>query len=87
MKRTTLLIAALAIAVIATATPAFAMRDPGAGGMALYNYGPQPPRIGQAGLNNQYADGMNLYQYVKSSPVSGLDPSGLRTKDWVWCGW
>lgn len=78
MKRTTLLIAALTLAVIATATAAFAMRDPGAGGMAMYNYGPQPPRIGQAGLNNQYADGMNLYQYVRSNPLAYLDPQGTR---------
>ena len=126
MKRTTLLIAALAIAVIATATPASAMRDPGAGampgndmglyqygppaagrasvpgympggptrtGMALYTYGSKrpaaplpmsarrgivtPPRIGQTGLNNQYADGMNLYQYVGSNPAVYVDPSGL----------
>jgi hypothetical protein len=81
MKRTTLLTAALAIAVVATATPAFAMRDPGAGsGMAMYNYGPQPPRIGQTGLNNQYADGMNLYEYVGSNPVVRQDPMGLWWK-------
>jgi hypothetical protein len=81
MKQTTLLIGALAIAVIATATPAFAMRDPGPGGMAMYNYGPQPPRIGQAGLNNQYADGMSLYQYVRSNPCSHTDPHGLLSSD------
>jgi hypothetical protein len=78
MKRTTLLSAALAIAVIAAATPAFAMRDPGAGGMAMYNYGPQPPRVGQTALNNQYADGVNLYQYVQSSPIQRMDPFGLQ---------
>ncbi len=27
----------------------------------------------------QYADGMNLYQYVRSDPVIGLDPSGTFT--------
>jgi len=96
MRRTTLLTAALAIAgIIATTTPAFANRDPGMGGMPMYNYGPTPPRpggmpiynygsqlpvpprIGQNGLNNQYADGMNLYQYVRSSPINRVDPSGL----------
>ncbi len=80
MKRTTLLIGVLAIAAIATATPALAMRDPGAGGgMAMYNYGPTPPRIGQSGLNNQYVDGMNLYQYVRSNPIGAGDPSGLES--------
>ena len=77
MKRTTLLTAALAIAVIAAATPAFAMRDPGAGGMAMYNYGPMPPRIGQAGIGGQYSDGMSLYQYVRSNPTNMKDPQGL----------
>jgi hypothetical protein len=83
MKRTTLLIAALAVAVIGTATPAFAMRDPGVGGMAMYNYGPTPPRVGQTGLNNQYADGMNLYQYVRSAPTHLVDPYGLGAGWWV----
>jgi hypothetical protein len=72
MKRTTLLVGALAIAVIATATPAFAMRDPGPGGMR----GAMPPRVGQAGLGGQYADGMNLYQYARSTPPNGTDPMG-----------
>lgn len=36
-----------------------------------------PPHIGQNGLNNQYEDGMNLYQYVGSNPVVYVDPSGL----------
>jgi hypothetical protein len=39
-----------------------------------------PPRIGQNGLNNQYADGMNLYQYVGSNPTGFVDPSGLFRK-------
>lgn len=64
---------------------------------ALYNYGPRrqpsqtpyaqpamPPRIGRAGLNNQYADGMNLYQYVGSNPLVYVDPSGLL-KDYECC--
>ncbi len=77
MKRTILLTAVVVITVTTLATPAFARRDPGAGGMALYNYGPTPPRIGQAGLNNQYADGMNLYQYVQSNPTVNTVPHGL----------
>lgn len=100
-KRTTLLIAALAIAVTATAIPAFAGRDPGLGmasgsGMGLYNYGatpprlrgmatnyrlqaPTPPRMGQNGLSGQYADGMHLYQFVRSNPIKRLDPRGTKS--------
>lgn len=90
--RITLLTVALATAaLVATANRALAMRYPGpgpdpaqGGGMALYEYGsqtpaaaaPQPPRIGQSSLNNQYMDGMNLYQYVRSNPIVGVDPDG-----------
>ena len=81
MKRTMLLAAVLAATTIfATADKASAMRDPGAGGATMYNYSghaPTPPRIGQNGLNEQYADGMNLYEYVGSNPANGLDPLGL----------
>lgn len=83
MNRTTLLAALVLTAIIATASPVLATRDPGpdpgparSSGMALYNYRPKaptPPRIGQSGLNNQYADGMNLYQYVASNPLHKFD--------------
>jgi len=96
MNRTTLLTALTLAAIVITSSPTLAMRDPGQGpdsarrsGMPLYNYGPKPPappRIGQAGLNNQYADGMNLYEYVRSQPISSVDPQGLaawkHTKWW-----
>lgn len=73
MKRTTHLTAALAIAVVfAAASPALAMRDPGPGGM----HGPTPPRLGQTGVGNEYADGMNLYQYCRSNPAALTDPAG-----------
>ena len=44
-----------------------------------------PPRVGAAGPaaagqfvpQDQYRDGMNLCQYVKSSPLSHIDPYGL----------
>lgn len=81
MKRTTLLASLVVFAVVLVVDgQASAMRDPGAGGMPLYNYaagGATPPRIGQNGVNEQYADGMNLYQYVGGNPIMRLDPSGL----------
>lgn len=42
----------------------FLSRDPGQGGVS------SPVRVGQ------YRDGMNLYQYGKSNPHNGVDPSG-----------
>jgi RHS repeat-associated protein len=34
-----------------------------------------------------YVDGMGLYEYVRSSPLNGLDPLGQwRFWDWVWTG-
>ena len=95
MNRTTLLAALTLTAIVATTSPVLATRDPGPGpgpasssGMALYNYGPKaptPPRVGQAGLNNQYADGMNLYQYVASNPVRYHDFSGLKITHYDCC--
>jgi hypothetical protein len=71
----------------------FMQRDPGAGagGPARMGAGGAPAATGRfiprdPTGSNQYADGMNLYQYVQGNPVNHLDPSGLRTKDWVWCG-
>jgi hypothetical protein len=47
------------------------------GGFAQRDPITQPPnRVGHAGLNNQYADGMNLYQYVGSNPVNWVDYTG-----------
>lgn len=34
-------------------------------------------------IQNQYADGMNLYEYVKSKPIIAVDPSGYSI-DHVW---
>jgi len=59
----------------------FMSRDPGPGGAV--RVGAAGPAVGGGFVprdptgSNQYADGMNLYQYVKSTPVNGLDPWGL----------
>jgi len=70
----------------------FMQRDSGAGGAMRIGAG-GAMRIGAGGAapvgrfiprdptgTNQYADGMNLYQYVRSNPVVLVDPQGL----WSW---
>jgi hypothetical protein len=81
MRQLTVLTAALAI--LLSSQSAFAMRDP---------YGMMPgltPTAGSAAMrfgagefqpHQQYADGMNLYQYLRSRPLSYTDPSGLVSK-------
>jgi hypothetical protein len=51
----------------------FMQRDPGPGSIT----GSMPSRVGSAGSADQYADGMNLYQYVRSMPTTLVDPMGL----------
>ena len=41
-------------------------------------FAPRDPMPAQSQPGLQYADGMNLYQYVRSRPTVYLDPSGLR---------
>ncbi len=81
MKRTMVSAAVLGMVVIfVTASPASAMRDPGVGGTPTYRYGSrvvQPSQVRPIAAQGQYADGMNLYQYVRGNPVTRLDPSGL----------
>lgn len=56
----------------------FLSRDPG-GGIAM-RVGTSGPAVGGGFLpRDQYADGMNLYQYVRSQPVCRSDPLGLLT--------
>jgi hypothetical protein len=80
----------LALALLATdasamynpSTGTWLQRDPGPGGMM-----PATPRVtGGPVISDgflprdpvaQYRDGMNLYEYVRSQPLQGIDPLGL----------
>jgi len=80
------------VARAGTASPvmgdSFAPRDPmgnaqrvGSGGTApVGGFIPRDPTE-----SNQYADGMNLYQYVRSNPVRYRDPSGLKIDHYDCC--
>ena len=60
----------------------FLSRDPGAGSAMRIGAGGAAPVGGfiprDPSQSNQYADGMNLYQYVGSHPISYVDPMGLH---------
>jgi len=91
MKMTRLIAVLVGLAAVALfAADASAMYHPTMGRFMQRDPGPSagsPTRIGAAGPavgggfipRDQYADGMNLYQYVQSSPSSRLDPYGLWT--------
>jgi len=65
------LLAADASAIYHPTMGRFLQRDPGARG---------PMRPGRGFIpRDQYADGMNLYQYVRSRPVTAVDPNGTLT--------
>ena len=100
MKRTHLiavLIGLGAIAVLAADASAmynprmgrFMQRDPGPGGPRRPGAGGPAVRSGFAKRDptGQYADGMNLHQYLRSKPADLVDPSGLAsTESEIWCG-
>lgn len=54
----------------------FVSRDHGAEGAMRIGGGGAAP-VGQFVPRDQYRDGMNLYQYVRSNPIGHVDPSGL----------
>jgi len=70
----------------------FMSRDPGAGGANRVGAGGAPAATGRfiprdPTGSNQYADGMNLYQYVRSAPRRHTDSTGLLAVDadtWWW---
>ncbi len=72
------------MAIVAFANTASAYYHPGLGRFTSRD--PGPARVGSGGMGaggqfvqrDQYVDGMNLYQYVRSSPTRYLDPSGTE---------
>ena len=95
------LVGLVAIAIAATDASAyyhptvgrFLQRDPGPGGPARVGAGRAAPVGGRfipRDPTGQYADGMNLYQYVGSNPIAHFDPTGLsarKTKYWHFRGY
>lgn len=96
MKRTHLiavLVGVVALGILAADASAmynpnlgqFMQRDPGAG--SANRVGTAGPAVAGGFIprdptgTNQYADGMSLYQYVRSNPITGLDPQGLSVDD------
>ena len=102
MRTTRLIAVLTGIAAIAiVAANAHAMYHPGLGRFLQRDPGPgtgAPMRLGAAGpatlggfaprdpIAGRYADGMNLYQYVRSAPLHRTDPTGQLSSDhWAWC--
>lgn len=62
-----------------TTNPPTALRVGMTGPAAAGGFVARDPMPTQPEPDLQYVDGMNLYQYVRSQPVSALDPMGLYT--------
>ena len=61
-------------------------RDPGASTGDAMRIGAGGQAVGGGFLpRDQYADGMNLYQYVRSSPTGILDSEGLQSESAASC--
>ena len=57
-------------------------RDPDTGGGDATRLGGGGPAVAGSFLpRDQYADGMSLYEYVRSNPCNGLDAWGLKADD------
>jgi len=55
----------------------FLQRDPGPGASGPARVGTAGPAVGGGFIpRDQYADGMNLYQYVGANPTGWVDPDG-----------
>ncbi len=81
------LITADAAAVYHPTMGRFLQRDPGPGGVSPARIGSAGPAVGSGFIprdptgSRQYADGMNLYQYVGSDPVRHVDWNGREAQD------
>jgi hypothetical protein len=90
MKKTHLIVVLAGLTAVTVSAPeASAYYHPGMGVWMSRDPGPGaggPPRVGAGGAavgggfipRDQYADGMNLYQYVRSAPVGYVDWNGAQ---------
>ncbi len=63
-------------------------RDPNGTGLVYstsqHYFGQSPSAFVDVNPRSQYSDGLSLYQFVGSNPVTGFDPLGLFTADFDW---
>jgi hypothetical protein len=92
-RKPTSIITLAALLVTGTVTPAsaeyiphlgrWAQRDPNGAALvldpALVHHGASPMVTISMAYELQFADGMNFYQFVRSNPAIGTDPSGMFT--------
>ncbi len=69
-------------------TGRFLQNDPNGQALAIANAlamnGQTRAVFASLSASTQYADGLNLYQFVGSNPVNRIDPTGLRMADFDW---